>query len=346
MALDARPPGCGGAGASARGRRWRDARPRGFLAAYRETSRPPRLCPSDETRSRLLDFFLLREGPLRDRLRARQPAGLAAHPARRHPRPAPAERAREWHERTRSRDGATPTRACEAIVARAPRRPVRLARHARASGGPACPRLPARRDEVAVVDAATGERSPSSSASTRTGFFAGSCRTATSRSATGCAAARGHAWELEDPYRFPPVLGELDVHLLGRGQAPRSYEKLGAHPTTIDGVAGVAFAVWAPNARRVSVVGDFNGWDGRRHPMRQRHRVGVWEIFMPGLGRARLQVRDRRRRDGELLPLKADPLPSRRSGRPARPRSCTALVAATRWHDARLDGSARGARRR
>ncbi len=90
-----------------------------------------------------------------------------------------------------------------------------------------------------------------------------------------------HVQELEDPYRFPPVLGDIDVWLLTEGTHHRPYEKLGAHPVELDGVHGVSFAVWAPNAGRVSVVGDFNGWDGRRHVMRFRHECGVWEMFIP-----------------------------------------------------------------
>jgi 1,4-alpha-glucan branching enzyme len=89
----------------------------------------------------------------------------------------------------------------------------------------------------------------------------------------------------EDPYRFSSTLGDLDLHLLGEGTHYRAYEKLGAHLLTLDGVAGVRFAVWAPNARRVSVVGDWNGWDGRVHPMRLHPGNGLWEIFIPGLGK-------------------------------------------------------------
>ena len=81
--------------------------------------------------------------------------------------------------------------------------------------------------------------------------------------------------ELEDPYRFPPVLSDFDLYLLGEGTHQRIYDKLGAHPTTLDGVEGVAFVVLAPNARRVSVVGDFNYWNPRRHPMRVRG-AGYW----------------------------------------------------------------------
>ncbi len=113
--------------------------------------------------------------------------------------------------------------------------------------------------------------------------------------------------EIEDPYRFPPLLGELDAYLLAEGRHHRAYEKLGAHVTEIAGVAGVAFAVWAPNARRVSLVGPFNDWDGRRHPMRLRHDCGVWELFVPGLGPETLYKFEIKARSGDLLPLKADP---------------------------------------
>jgi 1,4-alpha-glucan branching enzyme len=115
-------------------------------------------------------------------------------------------------------------------------------------------------------------------------------------------------WEEGDPYRFQPVLGEIDLHLLAEGTHRRLYEKLGAHPTTIGGTNGATFAVWAPNAQRVSVVGDFNGWDGRRHPMRKRHELGVWEIFIPELGPDALYKFEIVGENGELLPLKSDPV--------------------------------------
>ena len=94
----------------------------------------------------------------------------------------------------------------------------------------------------------------------------------------------GNASSLDDPYRFGPVLGEMDAWLLGEGSHLRPFEILGAQPRTHEGVDGCSFAVWAPNAARVSVVGDFNHWDGRRHPMRLRRECGVWEIFVPGVG--------------------------------------------------------------
>jgi 1,4-alpha-glucan branching enzyme len=117
----------------------------------------------------------------------------------------------------------------------------------------------------------------------------------------------GHEQEFEDVYRFGPVLGELDLHLLVEGNHLASYRKLGAHPIVHEGIEGVAFAVWAPNARRVSLVGDFNSWDGRRMPMRRRHAGGLWEIFVPGLRPGHLYKYELIGPDGGLVPLKADP---------------------------------------
>ncbi|MDQ2711064.1 MAG: 1,4-alpha-glucan branching protein GlgB [Acidobacteriota bacterium] len=92
----------------------------------------------------------------------------------------------------------------------------------------------------------------------------------------------GELWEVEDPYRFPPVVSDFDLHLHSEGTNFEEYNMLGSHVVTLEGVEGVRFAVWAPNAIVVSVVGDFNGWDTRRNPMRNR-TGGVWEIFIPGL---------------------------------------------------------------
>src|SRR5436190_17423527 len=113
--------------------------------------------------------------------------------------------------------------------------------------------------------------------------------------------------ELEDPYRFPPVLSDFDLYLLGEGTHQRPYDKLGPHPMTLDGVEGVAFVVLAPNARRVSVVGDFNYWNPRRHPMRVRGS-GYWELFIP-----RARPGDHYKFDiigqrGQHLPMKSDPV--------------------------------------
>ncbi|MGY6548272.1 MAG: 1,4-alpha-glucan branching protein GlgB [Roseinatronobacter sp.] len=95
--------------------------------------------------------------------------------------------------------------------------------------------------------------------------------------------AGGADWLHDDPYRFGPVLGALDLHLLGEGTHRRLWDALGAHPLTHDGVAGVHFAIWAPNAQRVSVLGDFNHWNGAQYPMRRVGQTGIWELFLPGL---------------------------------------------------------------
>jgi len=95
--------------------------------------------------------------------------------------------------------------------------------------------------------------------------------------------ADGSVTQGRDPYSFWPTVSENDLHLFGEGNHLRLYEAMGARCLTLDGVSGVAFAVWGPSARRMSVVGDFNGWDGRRHPMRQLGSSGVWEIFIPGV---------------------------------------------------------------
>ncbi len=117
----------------------------------------------------------------------------------------------------------------------------------------------------------------------------------------------GHTRRMEDPYRFPSTLSDYDLHLLGEGTHYRAYEKLGAHAVVLDGVPGVLFAVWAPNARRVSIVGDFNRWDGRAHPMRLHPGNGLWEIFLPGLTTGTLYKFEVLPRTGGPVALKADP---------------------------------------
>ncbi len=115
-------------------------------------------------------------------------------------------------------------------------------------------------------------------------------------------------WEFEDPYRFGPVMGELDEYLIGEGKHYQLWRALGAHVMEHQGVNGTHFAVWAPNASRVSVVGDFNLWDGRRHVMRRRGATGVWELFLPGIGEGVAYKYEILAADGTLLPLKADPV--------------------------------------
>ena len=113
--------------------------------------------------------------------------------------------------------------------------------------------------------------------------------------------------EVADAYAFGKQLADGELRLLAEGRHPRPYTVLGAHAAVQQGVQGVRFAVWAPTARRVSVVGDFNQWDGRRHPMRYRHEAGVWEIFVPHVIEGDLYKFELLSRDGALLPLKADP---------------------------------------
>jgi 1,4-alpha-glucan branching enzyme len=114
--------------------------------------------------------------------------------------------------------------------------------------------------------------------------------------------------ETEDPYSFGPTLGSLDLHLFSEGRHFELGRVFGARCVTVNGVAGVRFAVWAPNASRVSVVGDFNTWDGRRHPMRKRAEAGLWEIFIPRIGPGTLYKYELLDAYGYLLPQKADPL--------------------------------------
>ena len=118
----------------------------------------------------------------------------------------------------------------------------------------------------------------------------------------------GAEWEGEDPFAFGPVLGELDEYLLGEGRHKRLWQVLGAHVIEHEGHQGTHFAVWAPNAERVSVVGDFNQWDGRRHPMRRRGGTGVWETFLPAVGEGASYRYELRGPQGALLPLKSDPV--------------------------------------
>jgi 1,4-alpha-glucan branching enzyme len=119
-------------------------------------------------------------------------------------------------------------------------------------------------------------------------------------------APSGAEWTARDPYRYGPIMGETDLHLFAEGQHWRIYDKFGAHLRTLDGERGVYFAVWAPNAQRVSVVGDFNNWDGRVHPMRKLLGAGVWELFLPGVGENAHYKFEIRTPAGALL-LKSDP---------------------------------------
>jgi 1,4-alpha-glucan branching enzyme len=140
------------------------------------------------------------------------------------------------------------------------------------------------------------------------GLFEGTVRGATAplRYRLEVEYPNGSTFELDDPYRFLPTLGDLDLHLAGEGRHEELYAKLGVHLREMDGTAGAAFAVWAPAARSVSVVGDFNGWDGRLHQMRTLGSVGIWELFVPGLEPGTNYKFEIRAQNGGLL-LKVDP---------------------------------------
>ena len=143
------------------------------------------------------------------------------------------------------------------------------------------------------------------------GFFEGKLRIRKRQPLKYRARNAGGDWWLTDPYTFGPVLGPMDDYYIREGSHLRLFDKMGAHPIRHEGADGVHFAVWAPNARRVSVVGDFNAWDGRRHAMRLRRDTGIWEIFVPDVGPGRrLQVRAHRPRRR----------PPAAQGRPLRPR--------------------------
>jgi len=138
--------------------------------------------------------------------------------------------------------------------------------------------------------------------------------------------------ETEDPYAFGPILGDLDLYLLAEGRHHDFGTCLGAHADERDGVRGVRFAVWAPNAQRVSVVGTFNHWDGRCHPMRLRHEAGVWELFIPRLLAGTIYKYELLGPHGERLPLKADPVAFATEVPPATA-SVVAAPPGTLWSD-------------
>ena len=142
-----------------------------------------------------------------------------------------------------------------------------------------------------------------------------------------------HEWWVTDAYSFGPVLGPTDDFLIAEGTHHRLFDKLGAHLITHQGASGVHFAVWAPNARFVSVVGDFNDWDPRRHLMRKRLDIGVWEIFIPDITEGRAYKYRIVGPDGTVLPLKADPYAFAAELRP-KTASLTARPAKPDWGDA------------
>ncbi len=166
---------------------------------------------------------------------------------------------------------------------------------------------------VVVHDAASGRRIAGLAQRDAAGLFEGSLPRRRQRFdyRLHITWADGHRTRLADPYAFGPLLADADLHYLSEGTHRRPFEVLGAHAVELDSgsavVAGVRFAVWAPNAQRVSVVGSFNAWDGRRHPMRSRGGSGVWELFVPHAGLGDRYLFELSAPDGSRLPLKADP---------------------------------------
>ncbi|GAA4792314.1 1,4-alpha-glucan branching protein GlgB [Streptomyces ziwulingensis] len=139
------------------------------------------------------------------------------------------------------------------------------------------------------------------------------------------------AWETPDPYRFPPALGELDLHLIGEGRHEQLWRALGAWPMVHEGVAGTRFTVWAPNAQGVRVAGDFTHWDGTAFPMRSLGSTGVWELFLPGIGEGATYKFEIHSRYGHRA-LKADPM-ARRAEEP--PNTASVVTASHfEWSDA------------
>ena len=150
----------------------------------------------------------------------------------------------------------------------------------------------------------------------------------------------GGVTETADPYGFGLLLSEDDIYLFAEGRHFDLSTRLGANPRSIDDVDGVLFAVWAPNAANVAVVGDFNGWDARRHPMRRRLGPGIWELFIPGIGPGAIYKYAITAASGERLPWKADPL-ARRTEEPPRTGSIVAASARLRMERCRMAGETR-----
>ncbi|WP_404713315.1 1,4-alpha-glucan branching protein GlgB [Sphingomonas sp. MMS24-J13] len=165
------------------------------------------------------------------------------------------------------------------------------------------------------------------------GIFAGKLRIRKAQPLRYHARNAGGDWWVDDPYSYGPVLGPMDDYYIAEGSHLRLFDKLGAHLIHHEGSQGTHFAVWAPNARRVSVVGRFNGWDGRCHVMRHRRDTGIWEIFVPNVGQGEPYKFEIVAQDGKPVPLKADPFAFQAELRPATA-SIVAAPLAHEWGDA------------
>jgi 1,4-alpha-glucan branching enzyme len=148
------------------------------------------------------------------------------------------------------------------------------------------------------------------------GFFEGPVSISERQPIRYLARNAGGQWDVWDAYSFGPVLGPMDDYYISEGSHLRLFDRLGGHEMEFEGIHGTHFAVWAPNAKRVSVVGPFNDWDGRRNPMRVRFDTGIWEVFIPVLGTDTIYKFEIVGADGQLVPLKADPFARRSEMRP------------------------------
>ena len=201
------------------------------------------------------------------------------------------------------------TEAVKAVVAGRHSDPFSvLGPHAQPDGSVGISTFAPDADAVEVIDAASGSVVATLEKIHAEGFFFGTPDRHLPRGYRLRKRRGPHSWETADPYAFGTTLGDLDIYLLGEGTHLRAYDRLGAHVKRIDGVDGVSFAVWAPNASRVSVIGQFNAWDGRRHPMRKHPGVGVWDMFIPGLTPSDIYKYELLDASGRMLPQKADPV--------------------------------------
>jgi 1,4-alpha-glucan branching enzyme len=201
---------------------------------------------------------------------------------------------------------------------------------------------------VAVIDATTGRRAADLTLRHHAGLWEAPVTGRTQRFDYRLQVqwASGDEGTYADAYAYGALIADADLHFFGEGSHLRPYTFLGAHPLTLGDVQGVRFAVWAPNASRVSTIGDFNAWDGRRHPMRSRGGGGVWEIFIPHAtigDRYKFEIRSRQADGGHLLPPKADPYARAAELRPSTASVVAALPPAAALPDGRAAANHRDA---